>query len=586
MRRKKLHLTWFGELISRNEPAGRLFRSDEVTEDLGFGESDKQINSQRLHIFYLIIFLILLVFLGRLFGLSVIEGAKNREKSENNRIQLVESEAERGKIFDREGRVIAYSQNTNFIEKDNSLQQITQDQAKELEKQGLAGENFEGEMGIIKQAVERKYLLGEAGAHVLGYTSSWQGVEDEEDLTVSKNQAIGRLGLEQTYNQFLTGKTGKKIIEVDTFGKKVSILGEEDSTSGRDIHLTIDSQLQKVVFDEVKNQANKSGSKRGAAVVQDVETGGILALVSVPAFDPGDIGKAVSNLDKPFFNRATQGNYPPGSIFKIVTALAGLETGVIDKNTEIEDVGEFELGGSKFSNWYFNQYGKKDGVIKIEKAIARSNDIYFYRVAEKTGLENIRKLTIKFGLGQKSGIDLPSEAVGLVPDEVWKKSAFGDNWYLGDTLHLGIGQGFLLATPVQMNVITSYIALGKLMKPYLVSKIDKGIDSQEVIISSKITAEDLVRSENLNIVRSGMRMACKTGGTGAPFFNANYAVGCKTGTAERELGNPHAWFTVYAPFDSPKIAVTVLIEDGGEGSKVAAPAAREIVDWWMVNRAK
>ncbi len=582
MRRTKLNWPWIGELISRDSGRQLLkFRGYEKGALLGSGAQNR-INSSRFHIFYIISFVVLLIFFARLFGLTIVSGSENRELAENNRIKLIEREAERGRILDRTGVVLAESEHVYLLEKDEQVSEITREQAKDLESQGLAGENFTGDLGKVRQEVRRRYAVSSAGSHVLGYTSEVQ----EEDLASDHNlnlvQSVGRLGLEQTYNEFLTGKAGRKLVEVDTFGKSVAILGEEETTPGQNIHTTLDADLQKVAFESLKKEAEKVGTKRGATVIQNPQTGEVLALVSSPSFDPEDIGKSVADLEKPFFNRAILGSYPPGSIFKMITALAGLESGQINGDTQIEDVGQFELGGSTFSNWFYNQYGKKDGVLKIEKAIARSNDIFFYKTAERVGLSGIREIAKRLGLGQKSGIDLPSEAVGLVPDEVWKQATHNDNWYLGDTLHLGIGQGFLLTTPIQMNVVTSYVASGKLFKPYLVSKIEGG--GEEFNFSGKIIGESIVKAEHLEIVKSGMRDACKVGGTGAPFFNAPYEVGCKTGTAEKELGNPHAWFTVFAPFENPQIALTVLIEDGGEGSSVAAPVAREIVDWWMANR--
>ncbi|OGD99553.1 hypothetical protein A3J17_00160 [Candidatus Curtissbacteria bacterium RIFCSPLOWO2_02_FULL_40_11] len=583
MRKTKIRLPWLGESIGRDTGKKRWIREGEFEEHRFSGSLIQRVSVNRLYIFYITAFLILLVFLARLFQLTIISGRENQELAESNRIQLIEREAERGVIYDREGKILTRSNRIYLLFKNGEEKEITKDQAQDLEREGLASENFEGELGRVKQEVRREYTLREAAAHVLGYTSEIQ----EKDLRVNANlssaQSIGRLGLEQTYNNFLTGRVGKKLIEVDTFGKKISILGEEESNPGQDLYTTLDGDLQRVVFESLHNQAKSVGTKKGAVVVQNPNTGEVLALASSPSFDPEDIGKSVSDLEKPFFNRATQGSYPPGSVFKIVTALAGLESELIDENTEIEDVGQFELGGSTFSNWYFNQYGKKDGILKIQKAIARSNDIFFYRVAEKIGLRALREMAKELGLGQKTGIDLPSEAVGLVPDEVWKQSAFSDNWYLGDTMHLGIGQGFMLTTPIQMNVVTSFVASGKLTRPYLVSKIASR-DEDFVEIGGKILGDSIVASHNLEFVKAGMRDACKLGGTGAPFFSANYDVGCKTGTAERELGNPHAWFTVFAPFDFPQIAVTVLVEDGGEGSSVAAPVAKEIVDWWMENR--
>jgi len=534
----------------------------------------------RFYLFYLAAIFVLLLFLGRLFNLTVIAGEKNRELSENNRIRIVEVEAERGKIFDRRGRLLAYSQQKYFLKKGENETAISPEQAKDLEAEGLAGENFEGDLGKIYQKTQRIYPLSDAVSHVLGYTS----IVSKEDLQarpqLSFFETVGRLGVEASYDSFLRGKAGKKLIEVDVLGRNVSILGSVDSVAGRDIKLTIDADLQKIAYSALVRAVNRIGSRRGAVVIQNPKTGEVLALASAPGYNGEDIGRYVSDLDQPFFNRATVGTYPPGSIFKIVSALAALESGELTENTEIEDVGEFELGGSRFANWYYLQYGKRDGILKIDKALARSNDIFFYRIGEMIGLSAIRQMAIKLGFGQETGIDLPGESYGLVPDEVWKKATFNQEWFLGDTLHLSIGQGFMLATPVQINLLTSFMATGHLTKPYLVARIDKGAAGEEEIrIEPKISTETAVDKKNYDLVRTGMREACETGGTGWPFFNAPYKVGCKTGTAERALGNPHAWFTAFAPYDAPKIAITVVIEDGGEGSSVAGPVAREILDW-------
>jgi len=221
-------------------------------------------------------------------------------------------------------------------------------------------------------------------------------------------------------------------------------------------------------------------------------------------------------------------------------------------------------------------------VLKLDRAIARSNDIFFYRLAQTIGVDSIKKMAVKLGFGQKTGIDLPGEQFGLVPDGVWKEATFKEPWYPGDTMHLGIGQGFMLVTPMQISQMVSFIASGKLMRPYLVAGILT--NNRIVNIGPKVVAENLAGYKDLELVRSGMKMACKTGGTGWPFFEAKYVVGCKTGTAERAEGNPNAWFTAFAPFDKPRVTVTVIIEDGGEGSTVAGPVAKEILDWWFTHK--
>ena len=538
-------------------------------------ETDDSLTELRLPIFYFGVLAILFIFLARLFSLTVISGSYNRELADNNRIRLLTIEAARGDILDRNGEVVAFSRRALILEKDQLTSEISENTAKELTDQGLAGEDFEGTLGKIQIEVRRLYPLGEDLAHVLGYVSQ-VAPEDVIQRGIGASDGIGRLGIESTYDNFLRGKSGKKLVEVDASEKRVSILGTVEGVSGKTIHLTIDSKLQKVAAGALKKQLSKTGSRGGALVVTKVVTGEVLALVSLPSFDPSDIGRFVTSDQKPLFNRAVQGNYPPGSVFKIVSALAGLESGEITKETEIEDVGEFTLGGERFSNWFYNTYGRRDGILKIDRAIGRSNDIFFYRLGEKTGQMPISQMAIKLGLGQKTGIDLGDESLGLVPDEVWKSSSLEEDWYLGDTLHLAIGQGFILTTPIQINSLTAFMAGGSLMKPYLVAKIEP-----DTTIGPKILGQNLVKDGNFKKVREGMKLACQTGGTGWPFFNAKYSVGCKTGTAEISQGNPHAWFTAFAPYDNSQVAITVLVENGGEGSSVAAPVALEVLDWYF-----
>lgn len=548
----------------------------------GFGAgmtSDSKIRS--LGILKAAIFVAVFVILLRLFYLNIVTGEKNKALSEGNRVRLLAIEAPRGKIIDRNGKVVAYSLVEYFLKKGEIDTKINEKQVEELEKQGLASENFEGELGKIEMRVQRIYPQGEKMAHVLGYLSGVTEQDLKENKLLTHLDSVGRVGLESSYDNFLRGKNGKKIVEVDAIGRKVSLLGKDPGQPGLDLTISIDSDLQSFAYESLKKNADKAKSSKGAIIIQNPNTGEVLALASYPSFDPENIGTAVTNNNKPFFNRAVQGTYPPGSVFKVVTALAGLESGQITKDTEIEDVGEFYLGNIRFPNWYFLAYGRRDGVLKLDRAIARSNDIFFYRLAERTGLDNLKKTAIKLGFGQKTGIDLPGEQFGLVPDEVWKQASVHESWYPGDTMHLGIGQGFMLVTPMQITQMTSFSASGKLMRPYLTTRIVGS--SGETKVSPKIVGENLVNPANLDYVRSGMKLACATGGTGWPFFEAKYTVGCKTGTAEVAEGNPNAWFTAYAPFEKPQIVITVLIEDGGEGSSVAGPVAKEVLDYVLLN---
>ena len=584
MRKKTFPILIF-DSISKHGQKERSRLNIEAAGDLGDSDDPvREVPPGRIFAFYILAVLAAVFFLLGLFNLTVVNGKVNRRLADENRIRLVDIEQERGRILDRNGKVVAESQRVFFLKKGSKFTKVSQQQVNDLQSQGLASENFEGDLGLIVPEVKRNYPQATDSAHLIGYVSGPQEKDAEKDQQISPVEKIGRLGIEEYYDDFLRGKLGKKLIEVDSQEKKVTILGTEEPKVGATLNLTLDSAFQKTAFDALKKGIDLAKAKKGAVIAQDPQSGGILALVSFPSFDPDNIQKS-EDSDQPFFNRAVAGVYPPGSVIKIATSLAGLESGQITKDTEIEDVGEFEIAGTKFINWYFLTYGKKDGILKIDRAIARSNDIFFFRVAERTGLDAIRQMAKKLGFGQKTGVDLPGEAFGLLPDEVWKKSTLKDQWYLGDTLHLAIGQGFMLTTPAQVNLMTSYMASGKIYKPHVVSKIENLPDGAKPIeILPKVMSENLVSSENFDLVRQGMKQACETGGTAFPFFTASYKVGCKTGTAEKALGNPHAWFTAFAPFDDPVISITVIIEDGGEGSAVAAPVAREILDWMYQNK--
>jgi len=307
--------------------------------------------------------------------------------------------------------------------------------------------------------------------------------------------------------------------------------------------------------------------------------------------------------NQPLLDRAISGTYPPGSTFKLVVAAAGLENKVIDGNFTIEDTGILRINTFSFSNWYFTQYGRTDGQVGVVKGIQRSNDIFFYKLAELVGVDDLSKFAEKFGLGKKLGIDLTGEANGIVPTREWKKKVIGEDWYLGDTYHYGIGQGFLLTTPLQVNAWTQAIANeGTLYRPHLL------LNAKPSVLNSKFLSP-----KNVSLIREGMMEACEPGGVAWPLFdfkvkNANLkidgknileapqattsadfadyrkvTIACKTGTAQHggEATMPHAWITLFAPAYDPQIVVTVLSEESGEGSNVAAPIAKKILEEWF-----
>jgi penicillin-binding protein 2 len=304
--------------------------------------------------------------------------------------------------------------------------------------------------------------------------------------------------------------------------------------------------------------------------------------------------------NQPFLNRAISGVYPPGSTFKLVVAAAGLSNKIIDENWQVEDTGILKVGEFSFSNWYYTEYGGRDGQVNIVKGIKRSNDIFFYKLAEKIGVDKISQTAVKFGLNRRLGIDLQGEASGTVPTREWKLKEIGEQWYLGDTYHYGIGQGFLLTTPLQVNGWTSVIANdGLLYTPHI-------LKNQKPIV----IGQNLLDDNSMKLIRQGMIEACSPGGVAWPLFQfrvhnsklkidgkdilgvdlasgsadtRQITIACKTGTAEHGTADtkPHAWITLFAPAYNPQIVVTVLSESSGEGSIVAAPIAKKILEEWF-----
>jgi penicillin-binding protein 2 len=460
----------------------------------------------------------------------------------------------------------------------------------------------------------------------LGYTGELSEKEVNDEYYklryYRRGDRIGRTGAEAVFEDRLRGRDGKELVEVDAHGKIVRILGRDKEIPGEDIMLSIDADLQK------KTAESFPVSEKGAVIVARPATGEILAMYSSPSYDLNDFSEGLSqaqyeallsNPDQPLFDRAIGGVYPPGSTFKIVTSLGAMEEGAIKKDTTVEDVGVLTIGPFSFPNWYFKQYGKTDGAVDLVKALQRSNDIYFYKVGEWLGITKLVAWSRKVGIGKPLGIELGGEASGLMPDPAWKKEHFStpedqaahnDEWYLGDTYHISIGQGYLLVTPLQVNTWTNIIAnKGAICRPTI--KKVTGMRLRET------NCKDIVvKNDTIDVITGGMKAACEAGGTGWPLFNfgvpkkgaqmenpvstssANLIpvpVACKTGTAE--FGHPkndtHAWFTAFAPLPSegkeddkaitgdPEISVTVLVEGAGEGSSVAAPIAKKILEEWF-----
>ena len=546
-------------------------------------------NSWRLTIFLICCIILFFILFLRLFNLQIINGKQNLALADGNRIQTRRIHAPRGVIYDRYGNVLAAnSPGFRLIEKvTKKVYIISREKALEME--------VKGDPRLLELEVDnvRFYPQGEKLAHILGYVGevSEDQLKSSEYTDYKLGDRIGKAGIEAQYENFLKGVDGGEVIEVNSQGIKIRTLRVDPPSAGANVFLNIDLQLQNKLFELTEEEVKKSGSCCASAVALDPKTGGILALVSLPSFNPnafsnGDdsmINEIFSNPNSPILNRVISGTYPPGSTFKIATSLAALSSGKINPKTTFQDNGFIYLDEYKFSNWYFNEYGKTEGSVNLLKALQRSNDIYYYEVAKIIGEKAMIDMARKLKLGGKLNIDLPSEEVGLIPDDAWKRKTIGEVWYPGDSLHMAIGQGFVLTTPLQILGITSFIgANGVLYQPQLLNKITSG-NSTIKEFKSKILISNLFSSDKINLIKEGLELVPKQGGTAWPFFTFPIPTAGKTGTAE--YGDPknktHGWYTSYAPADDPKIALTVLIEGGGEGSNVAAPVAKELYRWYF-----
>lgn len=509
-----------------------------------------------------ILILSFLILFGKLFELTVIRGEYFRSLANDNRIRRISVIAPRGKIIARGGEILVDNEEIKTNDNDPGIFQ---------------------DKGVIVEW-ERKYLLGASIAHISGYLGE---VSENELGKISgrcpeKGPRIlgsltGRSGLEEEYDCLLSGVDGELLLEVDAYGENVRVLGRRNPKFGEDLHTNIDSGLQKKLNDLLED--NK------AAAIVTTPKGEVLALVSSPSYDSNyfvnsdkmqEREKILNDEELPLFNRVIGGKFHPGSIFKPIVATAALEEDVIDEDFTFTDEGQITIktiyGDYSYRNWYFTQYGGVEGQIDLTRAIARSTDTFFYKIGEMVGVDDIVSWSEKFGLNRKTGIDIPGEIEGLVPSPDWKMNAKGERWFLGNTYHMSIGQGDLAVTPMEIHSAISAIANGgDLCEPKIVGE-------------SKCVNMDIKKS-NINFIKEGMKGACSTGGTAYPFFDfeekVGFSVACKTGTAENVGEEPHAWFTVFAPADDPKIIATILIENGGEGSSVAGPIAREIFNYYF-----
>lgn len=428
-------------------------------------------------------------------------------------------------------------------------------------------------------------------SHVLGYTGKISA-DDYEARKADGYRAvdeIGKAGLERTEETLLRGTPGKLSVEVDARGRELSVDGKTDPVPGQNLTLTIDLPLQQFIEARLTDVLQRLKLPKGVVVAIDPRNGAVRALVSMPTFDSNAFSngidsdlyqRLITDKDQPLFSRAIAGEYPPGSTFKPYVSYAALSEGLVTPSTSFLSTGGLRVGEWFFPDWKAGGHGITD----VRKALAWSVNTYFYIVGggyeQQTGLgvERITKNAALFGFGAKTGIALPGEADGFLPSKDWKQEAKGERWYVGDTYHLAIGQGDALATPLQVAVADAAIGNGGTrFVPHLVEKIgDKPVAPEPVDVT--------LNKDSVQVVREGMRGAVTYGS--ARFLNSlALPVAGKTGTAQSSIDKPtHAWFEGFGPYDDPTLAVVVLVENGGEGSSVAVPLAKDIFEWWFANR--
>ena len=575
-------------------------------------------------------FAIFAVLTGRMYQLQVLESNRYKLQADNNRINVRLLPPPRGRILDRFGtvlggnsenyQVLIVAESTPDVEQtlrdlgrlipldEKDLLRIRRDVAKQrpfvpvtirehLDWREVARLQVHapGLPGIsIDVGQSREYVYGAQAAHVLGYVA----LVAEEELTGDPLLSlpgfrIGKNGVEKAYEERLRGEAGTTQLEVNAVGRIRRELSREEGLPGHDVHLTMDMHLQAFMHDRIADEISAS------AVVMDVDRGDILAMASKPAFDPNLFAKGKFSDEKwklfagdplaPMTNKAISGKYAPGSIFKIAVALAGLESGLIDKNWKVYCRGSIELG-RKFHCW------KKDGHdwVNLIEGLQKSCDIYFYELAKKIGIDRISETANKLGLGNALGIEIPGESNGLIPTRGWKLAMFGEKWQTGDTLNAGVGQGYVEATPLQLVVMTARVANGGYaVKPRLIhglfedSSAGRQLPSLGIAEASlRLVREGMTRVTNnrhgtayrSRIRKKGMKMAGKTGTSQVKSITERER---ETGVIKNEklpwTKRDHALFVGYAPLVNPRYAAAVVVEHGGGGSKVAAPIARDLL---------
>lgn len=580
----------------------------------------------RLDVLGLMVVLVFLTLISRLGYLQVVQGKYYGQLADGNRIKLIPVMAPRGTFLDRNGvplvsnrpgftvtlvpisgpipdevivklagilgmnpadiRAKTAQQSGPFepirVKTDIGPEVVTRIEERRSELPGV----------VIEIQPVRNYIYNEFAAHAFGYVSEINDVELEKKKAegYAAGDMIGKFGLEKLYDKEIRGVDGGGQVEVDVTGRPVQVLGKKEAVPGSNLLLTIDYRIQKAAEEAIDEQLKYlqtktefTNAKGAAIVVMNPKTGEILAMVSRPTYNPNLFAGGISSKDwkllnenpfHPMDNKAISGEYPPGSTFKIITGAAALELGKVTPEEKILDTGRHWLIPKS------NAMGEALGWISFKDALSKSDNVYFYEMGNRLGIDNLEKYARMFGLGAVTGINLPGESEGLVANRQYKEKVYGEDWYLSETFDAAIGQGFQLATPLQMAMVMSEVANGGIRyRPYLVSKILSPAGDPITVFGPQEVGRVQISDSTINLIRSGLREVALEGGTaGYMFSDFPVTLAGKTGTAENPHGEDHGWFVAYAPFDDPRIVVAVIVEQGGFGATSATPIVKKILE--------
>ena len=596
---------------------------------------ERRIFARRL-IFSMFIMLVMgLTLISRYVDLQVNQFQNFATDSDNNRVHVRPAAPTRGVIYDRNGEILADNRPTSnlsiirertddlgqLINKVGSLITLTDNditrfysrlkRRKPFEPTPLKFNLTEKEQAIlavnqhildgtkVSARLTRFYPKRDLFTHVVGYVGRINDRESKiiNPINYSGTDSIGKIGIEKFYEESLLGEVGSDHVETNARGRVMRVIDHVSPVAGNDLQLHLDSRLQQVAYEAFSGE-------RGSLVAIEIETGGVLAMVSAPSYDANPFVSGISQKaydallnseDKPMFNRSIRGQYPPGSTIKPLFGLIGLQSQSITTDTKIEDPGYFLMEGIE-RPWrdHNSERGGHGKGVDLAKAIIESCDVFFYKMGVKIGIDTLATSSEAFGLGKKTNIDLPGERSGIMPSRIWKKNARGASWFDGDTINVSIGQGFMLTTPLQLAVMTARIASrGDLIQPQIVKSIN-GVENPTI----KVTESSKISDKHWNYIHESMRDVVHSNRGTARGINKGltYNIAGKTGTAQvisinasdeydrskiSERQWDHALFVAFAPAENPKIAVALIVENGEHGSSAAAPIARTVIDTYI-----